>query len=436
MELTNETTPSLTLSQFTAQIKNAVNSAKLLAWVVAEISEISFRNGHCYLDLIEKSETSRNPIAKIRANIWASTAYRILPKFTQETQRELQIGMKVMFLAQASFHELYGISLNIIDIDANYTLGDVERQRLETLRQLQKDGVIDMNKQLQLPISLQRLAIISSKTAAGYGDFCNQLDSNKYKFNIKYELFESLVQGADAERTIIAALDTIATFSDKYDAVIIIRGGGSKADLACFDGYELASNIAQFPLPIITGIGHERDNSVADVVANTRMKTPTAVAEFIINHNLLLLNKIEELRLDIQNIANDHLSNEDIYINQTYSNLNTYVNNYLSAQESNVAHLRERFMLNAQMRISNERNSLNSIQLQLENSARAYIKDVAHKLQQFELQLDAINPKRILNLGYTITENNSKRVRSTADVASGDEIITITANGKIRSKVD
>jgi exodeoxyribonuclease VII large subunit len=175
---------------------------------------------------------------------------------------------------------------------------------------------------------------------------------------------------------------------------------------------------------------------VADVVANTRMKTPTAVAEFIINHNLLLLNKIEELRIDIQNIANDHLSNEDIYINQTYSNLNTYVNNYLSAQESNVAHLRERFMLNAQMRISNERNSLNSIQLQLENSARAYIKDVAHKLQQFELQLDAINPKRILNLGYTITENNSKRVRSTADVASGDEIITITANGKIRSKVD
>ncbi|MCR5697706.1 MAG: exodeoxyribonuclease VII large subunit [Marinilabiliaceae bacterium] len=436
MELTNESVPSLTLSQFTAQIKNAVNNAKLLAWVVAEISEISFRGGHYYLDLIEKSESSRNPVAKIRANIWSSIAYRIIPKFTNETQRELQIGMKVMFLAQASFHELYGISLTILDIDSNYTLGDIERQRLETLRRLQEDGIIDMNKQLALPLSLQRLAIISSKTAAGYGDFCNQLDSNKYKFNIEYDLFEALVQGADAERTIIAALDTIASYTDKYDAVIIIRGGGSKADLACFDGYELASNIAQFPLPVITGIGHERDNSVADVVANTRMKTPTAVAEFIINHNLLLLNKLNELQADISNITYYYITNEKIQNNQLFTQLNSFAINYITSQKRIISHLDERFSLSAKMRLSNETNTLKNIQLQLHNSSTLYIKESAHRLQQYELNIDAINPKRILNLGYTITESKSKRIRSANDVVSGEEIVTITANGKIRSKVN
>lgn len=436
MELTNESVPSLTLSQFTAQIKNAVNNAKLLAWVVAEISEISFRGGHYYLDLIEKSESSRNPVAKIRANIWSSIAYRIIPKFTNETQRELQIGMKVMFLAQASFHELYGISLTILDIDSNYTLGDIERQRLETLRRLQEDGIIDMNKQLALPLSLQRLAIISSKTAAGYGDFCNQLDSNKYKFNIEYDLFEALVQGADAERTIIAALDTIASYTDKYDAVIIIRGGGSKADLACFDGYELASNIAQFPLPVITGIGHERDNSVADVVANTRMKTPTAVAEFIINHNLLLLNRLNELQADISNITYDYITNKKIQNNQLFTQLNSFAINYIASQKRIISHLDERFSLSAKMRLSNENNTLKNIQLQLHNSSTLYIKECAHRLQQYELNIDAINPKRILNLGYTITESKSKRIRSANDVVSGEEIVTITANGKIRSKVN
>ena len=435
MELNFQQPEALSLSQFTARIRSAVEAAHLVAWVVAEISEISTSRGHYYLDLIEKSEVNRNPIAKIRANMWASVAARILPKFVQQTERELQKGMKVMFFVQASFHELYGLSLTILDIDANYTLGDVERQRLETLRRLQDDGVIDMNKQIVMPSALQRLAVISSKTAAGFGDFCNQLDNNLYHFDIKYTLYEAMMQGVDAEATIISALDAIASHIEDYDAVVIIRGGGSKADLACFDGYDLASNIAQFPLPVITGIGHERDNSVADVVANTRMKTPTAVAEFIIAHNLLLLNKLDELIVNFQDYIYNYIENINLQRNQMLEFLNTFIFNYINASKINISHLQERTLLNAQRCFANESNRLKNIDLQLNMSSRNYLKNVLNHIQQLTIQINSINPKRILDLGYTITEGPKGRVRSANDVESGDEIVTITADGKLRSTV-
>ncbi|MBO7260083.1 MAG: exodeoxyribonuclease VII large subunit, partial [Bacteroidaceae bacterium] len=252
-------------------------------WVKAEISTMQVAyNGHCYMELVQKDSTGGNFVAKARANVWKSTFQPLRTRFEMETGQKLSAGLNVLLEVSVSFHEQYGYALVVHNIDPTYTMGDMARRRKEILARLEADGVLELNKELKIPMLPQRIAVISSATAAGYGDFCNQLNENQYGFKFSVTLFSAVMQGDRAESSIISALDSIAIRAKDFDVVVIIRGGGATSDLNCFDSYMLAMNIANFPLPVITGIGHERDDTVIDVVAHTRVKTPTAAAELLI----------------------------------------------------------------------------------------------------------------------------------------------------------
>ena len=268
-------------------------------WVRAEISSISEKGGHCYLDLVEKAETGLLA-AKLRATCWANTYSLLKPYFEEETGSRLQAGMQVLVEIEISFHAVYGLSANILNIDPKYTIGDLARQRQETIARLQKEGVMDMNKTLALPTIVRRIAVISAESAAGYGDFCHQLQGN-YRFETT--LFPAIMQGEHAAKSIIATLDSIASQEEDFDAVVIIRGGGATTDLSCFDDYNLCNHCAQFPLPVITGIGHTRDISVIDLVAFEALKTPTAVAQYFVDGREQQAIRIQELRRRLQQTA-------------------------------------------------------------------------------------------------------------------------------------
>lgn len=253
-------------------------------WIEAELSDVrSNYSGHCYLEFVQKDASGNTLIAKARGTIWSNVYKMLKPYFEEETGQAFASGIKVRVCVSVEFHELYGHSLTVVDIDPTYTVGDMVRKRREILRRLEEEGVLDLNKELDFPMLPQRIAVISSATAAGYGDFCNQLERNPYGLVFYLKLFPAIMQGERVEESIIAALDRIYAEMEHWDAVVIIRGGGATSDLSGFDSYDLAANCAQFPLPIITGIGHERDDTVIDSVVHTRVKTPTAAAEFLIS---------------------------------------------------------------------------------------------------------------------------------------------------------
>lgn len=255
-------------------------------WIVAEISEVNVNaSGHCYLELIQKDKDSDQIIARSRATIWGQTFRFLRPYFETTTRHPFSEGLSILIKITVEFHEVFGLSLNITDIEPTYTVGDIALQRQKIIERLEKEGVADMNRQVPLVRPCRKIAIISSESAAGYGDFIDQLTYNDHGYKFYYRLFPAIMQGDEAERTIIAALDRIDNYGDFFEAVVIIRGGGSQADLHCFNSYLLACHVAQFPLPVLTGIGHEQDDSVVDIVAHKRLKTPTAVAEFLISHN-------------------------------------------------------------------------------------------------------------------------------------------------------
>ena len=271
-------------------------------WVVAEIADIKLnQKGHCYLELVEKEDSKI--IAQVKANIWAYEYRKLSLKFQAVTNESLRPGMKVLLLVAVTFHEVYGLSLNVKDIDPSYTMGEMALKKREVIERLTKEGLMELNKSLSLPIVPQRIAVISSPTAAGYGDFFDHLDNNPYGYKFIHILFPALMQGAEAEQSIISALRKVRQKRDLFDVLVIIRGGGSVIDLNCFDSYNLASQVAQLPLPVITGIGHEKDDTVVDMTAHTKMKTPTAVAEFLISG----LRSFEE------NVTGDTRSYSKIY---------------------------------------------------------------------------------------------------------------------------
>ncbi|MBQ8443183.1 MAG: exodeoxyribonuclease VII large subunit, partial [Bacteroides sp.] len=275
---------ALSLYELNGLVKRSIrNSMPETYWLQAELSDVrSNYSGHCYLEFIQKDASGNNLIAKARGTIWSNIYKMLKPYFEQETGQAFASGIKVLVRVSVDFHELYGYSLTVLDIDPTYTVGDMERKRREILRQLEEEGVIDLNKELEMPLLPQRVAVISSATAAGYGDFCNQLANNPRGYGFHTQLFPAIMQGDRVEESVIAALNAIYAQLDCWDVVVIIRGGGATSDLSGFDTYELAANCAQFPLPIITGIGHERDDTVIDLVAHTRVKTPTAAAAFLI----------------------------------------------------------------------------------------------------------------------------------------------------------
>ena len=428
-------------------------------WVVAEIIELNQnRMGHCYLELAEKDPDSDRMIAKTKATIWAGVYARLAPYFESVTGEQLRVGMKVLVRVTVEMHELYSLSLNVLDIDAQYTLGDIAQQRAKIIAQLTADGVIDMNKQLELPLVVQRIAVISSDSAAGWGDFKNQLDDNDYGYKFETELFTALMQGDGAPASIIAALNAIFNRIDDFDAVAILRGGGSKSDLSCFDNYELAYNAAQFPLPIITGIGHERDDSVLDLVANTRLKTPTALAAFVIDRAADFEHYVDEkcsaaiaaateiiddnihriddcrhrLALAVRAIvgqSHEHLSNTSIMVHNA-------VRRYFDLRTAQIASFEQKIKLLPQIRMAASQSNLVHLEQQLKASLNNFLEAKQRQIERFELVSRQADPQNVLKRGYSIVRSKGKAVTSPEQVKTGDSLSIQTAGGEINGVVN
>ena len=406
---------SMTLLELNGRVKSSLQFSMPDAyWVQAEISGISpSGQGHCYLELVQKDPTGRTFLAKAKANIWRGTWMRLKPYFEAETGQTLQVGMKVLLQVSVTFHEVYGYSLVVLDIDPTYTMGDMARRRKEILEQLARDGVIGLNRELDIPALPNRIAVISSATAAGWGDFRNQLENNLYGFRFYVKLFPALMQGDDVERSVISALDAVAARRDDFDIVVIIRGGGAVSELSCFDSYNLAYNIANFPLPVITGIGHERDDTVADVVAHTKVKTPTAAAEFIINMALDCAQELEGLTRRMSDAITGRMNAENVRLDRLSQKLPSLFAVLKTRQEQ----ILENFMLRSLTGIKN---------IMTQNT---------HKLELFEKSLSGADPVQILRKGYSITRCNGKVVTGASDLNRGDRLTTVFADGKVESEI-
>jgi len=382
--------------------------------VQAEISSISpSGQGHCYLELVQKDASGRTFLAKAKANIWRGTWLKLKPYFEAETGETLKVGMKVLLQVTVTFHEVYGYSLVVQDIDPIYTMGDMARRRKEILEQLAKDGVIGLNRELEIPVLPNRIAVISSATAAGWGDFRNQLSGNVYGFCFYVKLFPALMQGDDVERSVIQALDAVAARRDDFDIVVIIRGGGAVSELSCFDSYNLAYNIANFPLPVITGIGHERDDTVADVVAHTKVKTPTAAAEFIINRIFDTASVLEEQTRRMSDAVSGRMNAENMRMERLSQKL-----------PSLFAVLRTR-----------QEQVLEKLDIKMQNGVRNMLTVQNHKLEIMEKSLAAADPVIILKRGYSLTRVGGRVVRSASGLKKGDLLTTSFADGTVESEI-
>ena len=358
-------------------------------WVCAEIASMSVR-GHCYMELVEKAENGILA-AKVRATCWSNVYHLLSAYFLQETGQSLHTGLQVMLEVSVEYHAVYGLSLNVWNIDPTYTLGDLAKQRQATIQQLTEDGVMDLQKALQIPSLPRRVAVISSADAAGYGDFCDQLKHNRFGFKFHVQLYPAVVQGDTAARSVVQTLNSIAALEEEWDVVVIIRGGGASTDMSCFDDYNLASHCAQFPLPIIAGIGHTRDVSVVDMVVHTSVKTPTAAAEWLIERVAEQVERVGSLMLRLQRAT--------------------------------------------QNAVSREKNRLLLYEQQIFNAVRGKAVRERGKLDLWMKTIELHSPERIFKMGYSLTMVNGKMVRSQSEVNEGDVLETHLHDGVIQSVV-
>lgn len=359
-------------------------------WVRAEVASLSVR-GHCYMELVEKAST-KNIAAKVRATCWQQIYGILSPYFEAETGQKLSVGMQVLLEVEVSFHAVYGLSLNIVGIDPTFTLGDMARQRQETIQRLKDDGVMDMQSSLEIPSLPRRIAVISSADAAGYGDFCHQLENNSGGFQFRTQLFAAIMQGEQSAKSIIQSLQQIADEIDKWDIVVIVRGGGASTDLCNFDDYELASHCAQFPLPIIAGIGHTRDISIVDMVVHSSVKTPTAAAEWLINAMQQQADRIAELYTRLQRAIQHTINQQHIRIEQ--------------------------------------------LQQALQFTSKKHLYQLRSQLEMWQKTIELHSPERIYRMGYSLTTVDGKVVKSIHDVKAGQQLQTHTADGTITSVVE
>ena len=471
----------LKLSELNGRVKQAVAlSFTAPLWVVAEISELKInRNGHCYLVLIEKEEQGDGIVAQAKATIWSYTFRMLQPYFESTTGQPLTEGIKVLVSVSVEFHELYGYSLNIRDIDPTYTLGDMARRRKEIITRLQADGVFEMNKELELPLVPQKIAIVSSETAAGYQDFMDHLTNNDGKYKFYTKLFPAIMQGNQAESSIIEALEQIYGHEDFFDVVVIIRGGGSQADLSCFDNYNLAYFITQLPIPVLTGIGHEKDDSIVDMVANTRLKTPTAVAEFLVNTlakfdttidelNWHFAQKVDEILLEARSkiefytraiapILQEKITKTNTKLDQTIYKVDHLIRLFIQSKNYQLERTEEAFLQESknfsrkQLRIlersttilSNavKRISLHHKELigrKVKQSEQLIKKNLAEQFHFLELASQKailIDPSKILARGYSITTYKGRALKTTENLKDNELIETRLAKGTIISEV-
>lgn len=383
-------------------------------WVRAETSDVRpHRNGHCYLEFIEKARDGHSIVAKARGTIWSSTFSLLKPYFEQETGQPFTSGITVLVKVTVDFHETYGFGLNVVDIDPSYTLGEIARNRMLVLKKLEEDGVLTMNKELPLAEPLNRIAVISSQTAAGYEDFNSQLEHNSVGAIFYTKLFPAIMQGDRSEGSIISALEQIYEHKKWFDVVVIIRGGGATSDLSCFDSYAMATHCAQFPLPIISGVGHERDVTVLDAVAHTRVKTPTAAAEFLINKATVTINHLMSLQDRLVHATRTIISQEESQLN---------------AWSKDVYHTSKSVL-------QSNRNTLMFLNEKLRSIVWRKVEKERFAIQKFEHFVSLSLPENMLKRGYSITTRNGKTVKSISALSVGDIITTQFSDGEIDSKI-
>ena len=381
-------------------------------WVEAELSDLHDRN-HCYMELVENDPFGPTPLAKARAVCWANRWTALRSKFERQTQQQLRPGIKVRMMVTPTFHEAYGFAYQVSDIDPDYTLGDIVRKRMEIIRQLKQAGTFDLQRELALPRFAQRIAVVSSAQAAGYGDFCHQIDDNSYGLSFSHELFAAIMQGEQVEQSVIAALDRINARIDEFDVVVIIRGGGATTDMSGFDTLALAENVANFPLPIITGIGHDRDECILDMVSYMRVKTPTAAAAFLIDHLSEVYTALVSARERISRIAERHLAYEKMRLKQLADRIPTLF-----------ALTRER-----------QTKRIDALAHRLDSAATQRLERERHRLQLVGQRAQAQDPIHILRRGYSITLHNGHALRSGDELADGDIIETRLEQGTLKSEI-
>lgn len=383
-------------------------------WIQAELSDVHLNgNGHCYLEFVQKDPHSHHLIAKARGTIWSPVFRLLKPYFEESTGQSFTSGIKVLVQVTVSFHELYGYSLTVQDIDPAYTLGDMALRRKKILQQLSSEGILTLNKELEMPLLPQRIAVISSATAAGYGDFCHQLKCNDYGFFFHTELFPALMQGERVESSVLSALDQINRRLLDFDVVVIIRGGGATSELSGFDTYLLAAACAQFPLPVITGIGHERDDTVLDLVAHTRVKTPTAAAEFLISRMTEAAGTLEHLSI--------HLKNS--------------VQTRLDAEYRRLQNWQTRIPAMALKRITDGKLRLSSCQYAIQQGCRQLVARQQHRLDLLKQRLTDASPQKMLLRGYSLAFKDGRVVKNAASLKSGDMLTVRFLQGEVISEV-
>ena len=380
-------------------------------WVEAELSECRESRGHCYMELIEKDEHSATPIAKASAKCWAQKWMLVRPYFERTTGQRLAAGMKVLLKVYPQFHEAFGFSWIVTDIDPTYTMGDMARKRQEIIRQLKEEGAFELQKELELPVFSQRIAVISSETAAGYGDFCNQLSDNPYGFQFRTWLFPAIMQGEGTGQSIIAALEKIYTIINQFDCVVIIRGGGATSDMSGFDTLELAENVANFPIPIITGIGHERDESILDMVSHMRVKTPTAAAALLIDHLKIVLDTINNSQNSITRSVQQKLSTLNAQLLTVSEAIPRLFSIVKTRHEARLDAFGQKIPMLIERRLTN----------------------TCHQLEILEEKVKSLDPQLLLKRGYSITLHNGKAVRDPRQLRQGDEIETRLEKGTLKS---
>ena len=404
-------------------------------WVRAEMSDVreNGASGHCYLEFIEKDPRSGQLLAKVRGAIWAKTFRLLKPYFEMETGQRFVSGLKVLVRVTVDFHELYGLSLTVVDIDPAYTLGDMARKRLEIIRQLQEEGVFELNKELPLPLLPRRIALISSPTAAGYEDFMNQLTHNRAGYPFYVKLFPALMQGERTEESVIAALDRIYAHQELFDVVALLRGGGATSDLNSFDSYLLAANCAQFPLPILTGIGHERDDTVVDLVAHTRLKTPTAVAEFLIARMDQAAQIVEELQQTMTQSASVRLLQEKQRLQSYATRFPALVGQRMERNRTLLHQLGAKLPTMAQGFVERKRAMVDRLVMQLRNATTTHLTEKQRFLQLQEQFVRMASPDYILRRGYSLTLREGKIIKRAEELHVGEELTTRFMDGEVKS---
>lgn len=402
-------------------------------WVEAELSDVRESRGHCYMELIQKDEDSATPVARASAKCWRQTWAVAHPYFVRLTGQALHAGMKVLLKVYPQFHEAYGFSWIVTDIDPTYTLGDMARKRQEIIMQLKAEGVFDLNKQLPMPMFAQRIAVVSSETAAGYGDFCAQLNDNEYGFRFTVRLFPAIMQGEQVERSVVNALNAINHDADDFDCVVIIRGGGATSDMSGFDTLTLAENVANFPLPIITGIGHDRDECVLDMVSHTRVKTPTAAAAFLVNNLKAVADGLDAAANAIARTAVGRMDREKLRLGGVATRIPILFSMVKTRHDGLLRLLYNRLAAAMKQRMTNENHRIATVETRFPILVAAKLSAAHHGLDLLEQRTNALDPKLLLRRGYSVTLHKGKPVRDAAVLKAGDEVETIVEKGTFKS---